>query len=145
MEKQKDSIQLTIDCTLRSDIKWQKKHSTTKIKSGLQGWDSPSSTITVFSTGRVFHWKSDSQRLSLKFGESGPSSLETALTQSCLSMWHGKKDNVFKIFQWQKKLFCYVTIFLPCQFLLLISLHAKYISTRRKRQISIETSLDGPV
>ena len=27
------------------------------------GWDSSSSTITVFSTSRVFHWKSDSQRL----------------------------------------------------------------------------------
>ena len=28
-----------------------------------QGQDSPSSTITVFSTSRVFHWKSSSQRL----------------------------------------------------------------------------------
>ena len=28
-----------------------------------QGQDSPSSTITVFSTSRVFHWKSNSQRL----------------------------------------------------------------------------------
>ena len=28
-----------------------------------QGQDSPSSTITVFSTSRFFHWKSDRQRL----------------------------------------------------------------------------------
>ena len=39
----------------------------------LMGQDSPSSTITVFSTSRVFHWKNDSQRLrqqSCKLGES---------------------------------------------------------------------------
>ena len=29
----------------------------------VQGQDSPSPTITVFSTRRFFHWKSDSQRL----------------------------------------------------------------------------------
>ena len=42
---------------------------------GLLGQDSPSSTITIFSTSRVFHWKSPSQRLrqqSLNIGESHP-------------------------------------------------------------------------
>ena len=29
----------------------------------MLGWDSPSSTFTVFSTSRVFDWKSASQRL----------------------------------------------------------------------------------
>ena len=39
------------------------------------GWDSPSSTITVFSTCRIFHWISDCQRLryeSFKLGEFRP-------------------------------------------------------------------------
>ena len=41
----------------------------------VQGQDSPTSTITVFSSSRVFPWKSASQRLrqeSFKVGESQP-------------------------------------------------------------------------
>ena len=39
----------------------------------LQGRDSPCSTTTVFSTSRVFHWKSGSQKIvEFKLGESRP-------------------------------------------------------------------------